>query len=68
MQGNAPSGWRGHGAEGEEDAMEMDVWYDVLVREAAEAERLEELLAQAEEEDADGLDDEVEVERVHVEP
>jgi hypothetical protein len=32
------------------DAMEMDVWYDVLVRELAEAERLSELLAQAEEE------------------
>jgi hypothetical protein len=33
-----------------EDAMEMDVWYDVLVRELAEAERLSDLLAQAEEE------------------
>ncbi len=32
--------------------MEMDVWYDVLVRELAEAERLSELLAQAEDEEA----------------
>lgn len=30
--------------------MEMDVWYDVLVRELAEAERLSELLAQVEQE------------------
>jgi hypothetical protein len=37
-----------------DDAMEMDVWYDVLVRELAEAERLNDLLAQAEEDPQPG--------------
>jgi hypothetical protein len=36
--------------------MEMDVWYDVLVRELAEAERLSELLAQAEQDTPAGED------------